>query len=398
MGECVVLVTPEYPPYSTGGGGVVVRELAQRLRRRGYRVIVLSGLRGGSDSPGRVITLVEDGIPVTFFPLIRLPGRLYHARAFAPPTLLSAAYLLRRVLEFRSCIFHLHGYGHPLVDIVASILWLNRSPFILTVHGIPKSPLYSGGLLSRLFYHLYMAASRVVLGKACSITAVSRSLAVEAEGLFSRPVAAIPNGPPSLSEAPPGSFKDKHSIPCNAKIIACIGELHPRKGFHRAIKAMPSILEEEPEAFLVIAGDGHFRRFLDSLSRRLGVSDRVLLVGRISEAEKTLLLSEASVVLVPSLIEPFGLVVLEAALSGVPVVASRVDGLGEMLRGYRFAVGRADPALIASKIIELLRDPSARDSAIRFLKTLLERLKWEDIVLSYEREYGRLAACRRETL
>jgi glycosyltransferase involved in cell wall biosynthesis len=392
MGKCVVIVSPEYPPHNTGGGGVVARELALRLRNRGYRVLVVSGFPGGGGLLRGSTVRLEEGVPVIRLPLVRLPEGLRHARAFAPPTPGSLALLLETLARTRCCLFHLHGYGHPMVDAAALILSILRSPFVLTVHGIPRSPLYSGGRLSRLVYRLYMAASRAILGRASSVTAVSKPLALEVEGILARPVRPVHNGPPARRGGGGVSFRARRSIPGWARIIACIGELHPRKGFHLAVKAMPKILEEEPRAFLVIAGEGGFGRVLERLAASLGVRDRVILVGRISEAEKSSLLSDASVVLVPSLIEPFGLVVLEAAAHGVPVVASNAGGLGEMLSGYRFVVERGDVDAIAARVLELLRNPSAREESVGFLRRVLERHSWEDIVLRYEKEYNSLAA------
>ncbi|WP_196810850.1 glycosyltransferase family 4 protein [Arthrobacter sp. 35W] len=110
--------------------------------------------------------------------------------------------------------------------------------------------------------------------------------------------------------------------------FSCVRRLEPRMGIHLAIEAM----ENFPQAQLVIAGIGSLKSELESKISMLGLSDRVFMLGRVPDEALVTVYRAADVVLVPTTsLEGFGMIVLEAMASGIPVVSSRVGGLPEAM-------------------------------------------------------------------
>ncbi|MBI4130389.1 glycosyltransferase [Candidatus Roizmanbacteria bacterium] len=119
--------------------------------------------------------------------------------------------------------------------------------------------------------------------------------------------------------------EEKTPHPC----FVYLGRLKQYKNVHVAIGAFSRILERNPKARLVVAGDGESRDYLKNVAAKLNLNGTVQFTGRISEEKKVQLLSSAWVVLQPSSFEGWGITVLEANASGTPVIASNTKGLSD---------------------------------------------------------------------
>jgi glycogen(starch) synthase len=113
--------------------------------------------------------------------------------------------------------------------------------------------------------------------------------------------------------------------------VLCVGRLTREKGFDLALAAFAALSPRFPEACLIMAGDGAERRALEATAAQLGLADRVRFVGWVEPERVPDLMNTASVVVVPSREEAFGIVALEAAAMARPVVATRVGGLPEVV-------------------------------------------------------------------
>ncbi len=143
----------------------------------------------------------------------------------------------------------------------------------------------------------------------------------------------------------------------DAPWVGIIARLSDVKGIDILIKTMPLILKEIPSAHLLIAGHGPEEMTLKRLTRELQLTTYVHFKDITNQTHE--LLCALDVFVMPSLMEGLGLSVIEAQACGIPVVASRVGGLIDLIEdgksGYLVAVN-APPAL-ARRIIEILRDP-----------------------------------------
>jgi phosphatidyl-myo-inositol dimannoside synthase len=133
---------------------------------------------------------------------------------------------------------------------------------------------------------------------------------------------------------------------CSGKVILTVGRLASDerfKGFDQVIEAMPQLLERFRTLKYLIIGDGDDRPRLEAKARTLGISKQVVFTGRIPESEKAAHYNLADAYVMPSSGEGFGIVLIEAAACGIPVIGSRTDGSREALLDGR--LGRLiDPA------------------------------------------------------
>ncbi|MFO8175289.1 MAG: glycosyltransferase family 4 protein [Longimicrobiales bacterium] len=149
--------------------------------------------------------------------------------------------------------------------------------------------------------------------------------------------------------------------------------LFPKNGVEFFIRAMPLILEEiRVEAVLV--GDGPERERLQSLARELGVEDSLRFMGKQPHARMPALLSSGSLAVVPSLMEATSVAALEAMACGLPVAASDVGGLPEIVDeevGGLFPPG--DPPGVAKRVVALLKDPDLPEKGRRARERVVAR-------------------------
>ncbi len=123
--------------------------------------------------------------------------------------------------------------------------------------------------------------------------------------------------------------RTKYNITTNDKVIGYIGRLNHVKGVDLLIKALPTLLHENPDYLLLLAGDGPEMQPLKKLARQLNITHRVRFLGFCSDVPR--IISAFDIAVIPSRQEPFGIVALEIMLMGIPLVCSGVDGLSEII-------------------------------------------------------------------
>jgi glycogen(starch) synthase len=141
-------------------------------------------------------------------------------------------------------------------------------------------------------------------------------------------------------------------------LVVFSGRLVYEKGVHDLLRAMPRLRRRHPGVRLVVAGSGPRDRALREQARRLRLGRSVCFAGFVADDELAALAAAADCVVVPSIYEPFGLVALESAAAGTPLVVADVGGLREFvdhgITGLRFTPG--DVAGLADAVTALLTD------------------------------------------
>lgn len=153
-----------------------------------------------------------------------------------------------------------------------------------------------------------------------------------------------------------------------APVILHVARLAAVKGTQYLLRAFATVAPRYDGIQLVIIGDGPLRRSLRSLAASLGVQDRVRFLGALSHADVLAWMRKAAMLVLPGIrtttgrVEGLGLVLLEAAATGVPAVGSRLGGIPEGVIDGRtgYLVPERDPAALAVRIGELLDDPAKR--------------------------------------
>ena len=177
------------------------------------------------------------------------------------------------------------------------------------------------------------------------------------------------------------------------------GRLEYEKGVHDVIAALPRIRRTHPGTTLTIAGDGTQYDWLVEEARKAKVTKAVNFVGRVDHSGLLELLHRADAAVLPSHYEPFGIVALEAAAAGTPLVTSNVGGLGEAVINGKTGVScpPRNVGALASAVRKVLDDPAgAQQRALAARDRLNHDFSWQTVAAETADVY--LAAKRGERL
>lgn len=175
--------------------------------------------------------------------------------------------------------------------------------------------------------------------------------------------------------------------------ICCISRLVKTKRVNDLIEALPIIKKRIPKINCKIIGVGDELNSLKSLAAKLGVDKNVEFLGRVDSNKHLIQILKSSHMLChPSIVEGFGMVVIEAMACGVPYVCSDIDPLVEVTEGGKggFIFKREDPEDLAEKTIKLLTDKKDYAIKIKEAKKLVLKYGWKNIVQLTEKVYENL--------
>lgn len=150
----------------------------------------------------------------------------------------------------------------------------------------------------------------------------------------------------------------KYGLPQDAFIVVTVGRLVEQKGHTYLIEAMARLVKAIPEIQLLWCGDGPLEANLRDQARRSSVSDHIVFAGMLDSVEGVL--SPDCLMVHPSIDEPFGIAVLEGMRAGMPIIASNVGGIPEVLGDTGILIPQADPGAITDAIENLYRSPLKR--------------------------------------
>jgi teichuronic acid biosynthesis glycosyltransferase TuaC len=363
----VLIVAEYYPRAARPAWGIWAHRQALAAREAGaeVRVLVLhrpipslSALRRGElraawagvDQP-RHATL--DGLTVDYLRYLSPPRpRSYgHWGAWAAPFLRRALPRVRREFPFE--LVHAH-YAVPAGDAVRRAA--PQIPMVVSVHGGDVHGQHAAGP----FVAPALAHARTVIAN-------SAGTARRCQALGARDVRVIHLG----ADIPPAA-----SRPPVTPTLVTVGDLVARKRHADVVAALPRLAARHPELRYRIVGDGPEREPLQALAARLGVADRVQLLGALPHKEAVAEAEGASVFVLPSVFEAFGVSYIEAMAAGVPAVGCRgEDGPEEITAagdGLELVPPR-DPAALAQALEELLSNPERRAALGRAARETVER-------------------------
>ena len=171
------------------------------------------------------------------------------------------------------------------------------------------------------------------------------------------------------------------------KIILYVGTLRPVKGITHLIEAV-NIVSEKNKRLLLI-GHGEERKHLENLVKKLKIENIVTFVGVVPNKKVIEYMVASDVFVLPSLSEGFPNVILEAMASGLPIVASNVGGLPEIIKNVEngFLVDPKNPEQIAEKILIILNDEKLRKTISRNNKEEAKKYSWEKVIDRLEKIY-----------
>jgi glycosyltransferase involved in cell wall biosynthesis len=236
----------------------------------------------------------------------------------------------------------------------------------------------------QLFSSLALRAADHFIGVSQSVVDAAVRIAPSLEG----ETTVIPNGVnPDFLDLSSRWEETDHPI------IAAVGNLRSVKGHDVLIRAISRLQDRYPELKLYIAGEGPERQALEQLANRLGLQDRVAFLGWCEQKEVQEMLQKASVFAMPSRNEGFGLALVEAMAAGLPVVASRVGGIPNLVDHERsgLLVPPEDPDALSESIDRVLSDDAFTAQLRAQARTRAQDFSWNQAVEKYEEVFERLA-------
>jgi len=269
--------------------------------------------------------------------------------------------------ESRPHVLHTHGYKETVVGAAAGRA-SSRPRLVQTYHGVQEHLPGWAGAKMRLYDRLNSLVGRMAgdgfIGVSSEIAQILR------ERYPGKDVRCIRNGIDVARVAPSrgrDAVRDQIGVSRDAFVVGTVGRLMPVKAFDRLIAALAELRRDRAglDARLVIVGDGPLRSELEACAARLGVSRETTFLG--SRGDVYDLMAAFDVFALPSLHEGIPMVILEAMAAGVPIVASRVGGIPEILEDDRDAmlVATAKQGAFAHAIGRLAADPSLRAAMAR---------------------------------
>jgi alpha-1,3-rhamnosyl/mannosyltransferase len=163
------------------------------------------------------------------------------------------------------------------------------------------------------------------------------------------------------------------------EFILCVGIYKPRKNHAGLLRAFQRLLADGMQAQLVIAGPmAEGEAILRRLAAELGVADRVIFAGFVSDADLCALYSAARVCVCPSLYEGFGFTVLEAMACGAPVVCSRATSLPEVAGKAALYFDPHDPEEMACQLARVFSDAALRSALIEQGRQNMQLFNWAE--------------------
>jgi phosphatidylinositol alpha-mannosyltransferase len=359
-----------------GGVQFHVRDLAETLIGLGHSVSVLAPGEEGSPSLPPYVVAAGKTVPIPYNGSV---ARLQFG-------LVSAARVRRWLRDGRFDVVHVHEPAPPSLSLLTCMIY--DGPLVATFHAATTRSRFLAMFDTVLQPFLEKLSGRIAVSPA------ARKLIVEHLGADA---VVIPNGVSvrHFAEAAP-----LPGYPRAGGTVGFIGRYdEPRKGMDVLVSALDLIAPSRPDLRLVVAGRGDAGEFRERLPRTL--SDRVVLLGQVSDADKAGLLHSVDLYCAPNTGgESFGIILLEAMAAGAPIVASDLDAFRRVVAdpsgrsaGVLFETGSARE--LAAALGRVLDDPALRAELRGLGAKVVQPYDWSEvarqILLVYELASGHRA-------
>ena len=353
-----------YP--TVGGSGILATLLGVEFARRGHEAHFITY--------ERPVAIQDVDIENVYVHLVNVVE--YSLFKYPPYTVALGSEMFRVSQQHGLDLLHVH-YSLPHSTAAFLAREIAKVPYAVTLHGSDVTILGSDPS--------YMPVNTHTVEEADAVTAVSDFMRREAHERLGlqREISVIPNfvNPEAFSPAPRTEQEGRET---RDVVVSHISNFRQVKRIQDLVHAMVIVAKRVPESRLMLVGDGPERHRIERLIDRLGIRRNVLVTGFRSDVANVLRCSDVAVLC--SETESAPLTLLEGMSTGLPVVATRVGGIPEIVEdGFNgFLVDVKHPEGIAERIIELNDDPGLRrrlGEAAR--RTVLERYTAEKVVRQY---------------
>lgn len=354
----IAILVNLFPPKWLAGTEVATYYTAEHLAQRGHEV--------------HVITSLDEGLPEVScekgFHIHRLPR--IEIRFIG--VLIFWADIIRVLRKIKPDIVH----AQSLISGMPALLShkLLKIPYVIYGRG---SDVYLPDWFTKL-------VAKGILKNASAVIALTEHMKGAMQALYSRDVIVVPNGI-NLNEIAEREAEGGNP----GKKILFVGRLHPVKGTQYLLGAMSIIHRELPEAKLILVGDGEERELLESLTDSLGIRECVEFAGRVPHERVQDYMNQAEVFVLSSLSEGFPVTILEAMACGLPVVATRVGGVPDIIEdgANGYLIDTENPEQIAEALLRVLQDEELQKIMSNNNRKSAEKYRWDTVAATLEGVY-----------
>lgn len=377
----IIQVTPRFPP-AIGGVEEHVYQISRELVKRGHNVTVITS----NEVNGKIYPLQNEfmqGIHVYRFPLF-MPK--FFREFWIIPN------IQKGFIHLKGDVIHVHGYRCLSSCSAVYLAHFKHIPTVLTPHGIYPPRSFINALIKSVFD---LTLGRLLLNFSDRIIALSEHnmrLLLQI-GVSASKVTIVPNGV-NIEEYRNLQRNKKilDELDSDGPILLYVGRIDWNKRLERIVKAMPFILKEFPSAKFVIVGPDyakHSNKLLE-LAKKLKVERSIVLTGNVSRKKLREFYSVANIFLLLSSYEGFGLSMLEAMSSKIPIIVSPSGGPGDILDHgvHAWLLTKTTPDEIFKSVYTVLTSSQLRESMVKKAFELVKtKYTWKNVVNKLEQVY-----------
>lgn len=362
-----------------------------------FEVIADSSLTG---APRHLLTLLSGINRIRFIPTVVAPSgpltqelKKRKIPVFEVPmggrSYVPAVNALTKLLKkYDPDVVHTHGQRAGLIGRLAA-------------RGLPLKRVHTEHTYTHQFrlqnpvLHLsHLRAMRILdrwTDKVIAVSKAVRQFLIDANITKPDKIVTIYNGITPLTSKIPDreiqAFKDKYKIVSDDIVIGTIGSFNIQKDTATLVKAVSRMVKKWPKIKLILVGKGPLRYKLERVIKRLRLEDRVVFTGALSNVLPAL--RSLKVFVLPSLSEAFGITLLEAMKAGVPIVATRVGGIPEIIihNHNGLLVEPKNPKKLAAALMQLLNDKKLQHKFVNNYGKTLDKFSADKMIEQTERVY-----------
>ncbi len=373
----ILLLGWEFPPNSVGGLGTHTYGLARALSRIGISVTLFLPAGKYEKVPGVELVNIPVGAKYGVYSLTHGSERVYDniSETVNAYTREAARNAIGRDFDI------IQANDWITAEAGIEIRRLTGKPLVLVMHSLEYDR--TAGMPGKDIEE----RERRAVNSADKVIAVSRRLKEEIIKFYN----CNPEKISVIHNAVDMDRLKKLDTGQRKKLVLYVGRLSPQKGLYNLLQAFKIVASNDKEVKLGIAGEGPEMLKLIDLSITLGIKDRVIFFGRVSEDEKDYLYSVAKVFVMPSVSEPFGITALEAVAYNTPVVVSKQSGVSETLSNV-FKVDFWDTNQMADIILGILNYPMLDEIITRQANGELSKITWKERAKKFVDLYKSMSA------
>jgi glycosyltransferase involved in cell wall biosynthesis len=354
----IAILVNLFPPKWLAGTEIATYYMAEHLAQRGHEVHVITSLDEGLPEKS-----CEKGFHIHRLPRVRI--RFVGVLAFWVD-------IVRTLQKIKPDIVHAQSFGSGMPALLSNRLL--KIPYVIYGRG---ADVYLPDWFTKL-------TAKGILKNASTVIALTEHMKDAMQAIYSRDIIVVPNGI-NLNEV-----AEKETEGGNpSKRVLFVGRLHPVKEVQYLLGAMKMVHQELPEAKLILVGDGEEREHLENLTDSLGIRECVEFAGRVPHERVKDYMNQAEVFVLSSLSEGFPVTILEAMACGLPIVATRVGGIPDIIEdgtnGY--LVDTMNQEQLAEALLKLLQDEKLRRDISGNNREKAKKYRWDAVAATLEGIY-----------